>query len=88
MNQPSPNSHPRDPLHGVTLETIVTQLVARHGWAEVGRRISGPLLSPRPQREVQPHVFAENALGTPEGRRVVHRRAKMNRESFLSGPLR
>jgi len=29
----------RDPLHGITLEAIVNQLVARHGWAEMGRRI-------------------------------------------------
>lgn len=36
---PPPIAHPRDPLHGVTLETIVTQLVARHGWEELGRRL-------------------------------------------------
>ena len=36
---PSPSLHPRDPLHGVTLETIVTQLAERHGWAEMGDRI-------------------------------------------------
>ncbi|HEV7402963.1 MAG TPA: VF530 family protein [Chthoniobacteraceae bacterium] len=35
----SPSSHPRDPLHGVTLETIVTRLVERHGWAEMAERI-------------------------------------------------
>jgi uncharacterized protein (DUF2132 family) len=29
-----------DPLHGITLETIVTQLVARHGWPELGKRIN------------------------------------------------
>ena len=28
-----------DPLHGVTLETILTQLVAHYGWAELGHRI-------------------------------------------------
>ena len=39
MTQPPPISHPRDPLHGVTLETIVTTLVARHGWEEWGRRL-------------------------------------------------
>jgi len=32
-------SHPNDPLHGVTLETIVRQLVERHGWEEMGSRI-------------------------------------------------
>lgn len=29
----------KDPLHGVTLEKILTELVARHGWAELGRRV-------------------------------------------------
>ncbi|MGC4073857.1 MAG: VF530 family protein [Nibricoccus sp.] len=29
----------KDPLHGITLEMIVTQLVEKHGWAELGRRI-------------------------------------------------
>lgn len=28
-----------DPLHGITLEAIVTELVARYGWAELGERI-------------------------------------------------
>ena len=32
-------THPRDPLHGVTLETVINQLVQRHGWAEMGHRI-------------------------------------------------
>ena len=35
----SPVSHPRDPLHGVTLENILNQLVQQHGWSEMGRRI-------------------------------------------------
>jgi uncharacterized protein (DUF2132 family) len=29
-----------DPLHGVTLEQIVTQLVEQYGWAELGKRIA------------------------------------------------
>ena len=29
----------KDPLHGVTLEVLLTQLVAHYGWAELGRRI-------------------------------------------------
>ncbi len=32
-------AHPRDPLHGITLETIVRTLVARHGWATLGARV-------------------------------------------------
>jgi len=35
----SPSSHPRDPLHGITLETIVKELVAKHGWEEMASRI-------------------------------------------------
>lgn len=35
----SPISHPRDPLHGITLERIVTELVERYGWLELSRRI-------------------------------------------------
>jgi uncharacterized protein (DUF2132 family) len=38
MNPPH-SSHPRDPLHGMTLAMILTQLVERHGWAELGRRL-------------------------------------------------
>lgn len=29
-----------DPLHGLTLETIVTKLAAHYGWEELGRRIT------------------------------------------------
>ena len=35
----APILHPRDPLHGITLETILTQWVQRHGWGAMGRRI-------------------------------------------------
>jgi uncharacterized protein (DUF2132 family) len=34
-----PPSHPRDPLHGITLEHILNALVQRHGWGEMARRI-------------------------------------------------
>jgi uncharacterized protein (DUF2132 family) len=36
---PPPPSHPRDPLHGVTLEAIVRALEAHYGWAELAVRI-------------------------------------------------
>ncbi len=29
----------KDPLHGVTLEQLLTELVGHFGWAELGRRI-------------------------------------------------
>ena len=36
---PSPTFHPRDPLHGITLECVVRYLVDLHGWEEMARRI-------------------------------------------------
>jgi uncharacterized protein (DUF2132 family) len=33
------NQQPNNPLHGITLETILNQLVERYGWAELGKRI-------------------------------------------------
>jgi uncharacterized protein (DUF2132 family) len=32
-------NQPNNPLHGITLETIVTQLADRYGWDELGERI-------------------------------------------------
>ena len=29
----------KDPLHGVTLERLLTELVGEFGWAELGRRV-------------------------------------------------
>lgn len=34
-----PRAHPKDPLHGITLQTVVEELHARYGWEELGRRI-------------------------------------------------
>jgi uncharacterized protein (DUF2132 family) len=33
------DQQPADPLHGITLKMIVTELVAEYGWVELGRRI-------------------------------------------------
>lgn len=33
------NTQPNNPLHGITLEMIVNQLVEQYGWAELGKRI-------------------------------------------------
>jgi len=35
----SEHTKPKDPLHGVTLEMVVTRLVERYSWEELGRRI-------------------------------------------------
>ena len=34
-----PPAHPRDPLHGVTLESILHHLVQHYGWGEMAQRI-------------------------------------------------
>jgi uncharacterized protein (DUF2132 family) len=34
------NSQPNNPLHGLTLETILTRLVEHFGWDELGRIIN------------------------------------------------
>lgn len=36
MTSPQPNN----PLHGLTLETILVKLVEHHGWEELAQRIS------------------------------------------------
>jgi uncharacterized protein (DUF2132 family) len=32
-------AQPRNPLHGITLETILNELVAHFGWEELGQQI-------------------------------------------------
>jgi len=32
-------NQPKDPLHGVTLENLLTELVAEFGWPELARRV-------------------------------------------------
>ena len=40
MTQAPPSAaQPRNPLHGLTLEAIVTALVAHYGWDGLGERI-------------------------------------------------
>ncbi len=34
------NPGSQDPLHGITLKMVVTQLVEKHGWEELGERIN------------------------------------------------
>jgi len=36
---PHPSSQPRNPLHGKTLESIVTELSEYYGWESLGERI-------------------------------------------------
>ncbi|MDO8769129.1 MAG: VF530 family protein [Burkholderiaceae bacterium] len=38
-DKPVPAPQARNPLHGVTLEAILTALVAHYGWDDLGQRI-------------------------------------------------
>jgi uncharacterized protein (DUF2132 family) len=38
--KPVPRAESKDPLHGVTLERLLTELVAHFGWRELGNRIA------------------------------------------------
>jgi uncharacterized protein (DUF2132 family) len=37
--KPMSETQPKNPLHGITLEKIVTNLVEEYGWSELGKRI-------------------------------------------------
>lgn len=39
MNAAPPPAQPRNPLHGVTLEAMVTALAAHYGWPGLAERI-------------------------------------------------
>ncbi|MEF7613571.1 VF530 family protein [Aquincola sp. MAHUQ-54] len=39
QDAPPPPVQPRNPLHGVTLEAIVTALAAHYGWKGLGERV-------------------------------------------------
>ena len=70
----TPIQHPRDPLHGITLETILNTLVQRHGWSEMARRVPHPLFYVQSDGEIQPDFPAQNSVGAREGGKLVHRR--------------
>ncbi|MEZ6962887.1 MULTISPECIES: VF530 family DNA-binding protein [unclassified Aeromonas] len=40
MSEQPASSQKNNPLHGLTLEAIVTALVAHYGWEELGRQIN------------------------------------------------
>src|SRR5664279_2490647 len=59
----SVGNQPRNPLHGLTLEAILTALVAHYGWPDLAERIPE-----RPEHQVEPRLPAPHAVGAREGR--------------------
>jgi uncharacterized protein (DUF2132 family) len=45
---PPPPAQPRNPLHGKTLEAILTELVAHYGWQGLAQRIALRCFSSEP----------------------------------------
>ena len=39
MSMSMTKSRKQDPLHGITLQMVVTRLVEKYGWEELGRQI-------------------------------------------------
>jgi uncharacterized protein (DUF2132 family) len=39
MDTPEKRQHPRDPLHGMTLQKVLEAMVARYGWRGLAERI-------------------------------------------------
>jgi uncharacterized protein (DUF2132 family) len=39
MTDAPPDRQPKNPLHGITLERIITELVEHFGWAELGQQV-------------------------------------------------
>ena len=39
MSDEAPEPQQRNPLHGLTLEALLTELVAHFGWPDLGQRI-------------------------------------------------
>lgn len=38
-NNNTPKTQPNNPLHGITLQTILERLVEEYGWEELGERV-------------------------------------------------
>jgi len=38
-NNTTPKTQPNNPLHGITLQTILERLVEEYGWEELGERV-------------------------------------------------
>ena len=56
-----------NPMHGVTLEKMVTRLVEHYGWEILGQLINIRCFTSDPSVKSQPKILKENALGQKEG---------------------
>jgi uncharacterized protein (DUF2132 family) len=61
------NEQPDNPLHGITLEMMLNQLVAQYGWAELGKRIPVKCFTENPSLKSSLKFFRK----TPWARKKV-----------------
>ena len=61
------NEQPSNPLHGITLEMMLNQLVAQYGWAELGKRIPVKCFTENPSLKSSLKFFRK----TPWARKKV-----------------
>ncbi len=57
---------PKNPLHGVTLGSVVVQLVDHYGWDELATRIKIQCFKSDPSVKSSLHFLRENTLGQRE----------------------
>ena len=55
------NEQPNNPLHGVTLEMMLNQLIAQYGWAELGKRIPVKCFTENPSLKSSLQFFRKTA---------------------------
>ena len=61
----------KDPLHGVTLEMMLGQLVAVYGWEEMGRTIRIRCFTHKPSISSSLEFLRRTAWAAEEGGRLV-----------------
>ncbi len=64
--RPGMTATSNDPLHGVTLQHVLTTLVEHYEWSRSGRAHRCPLFQERPEHQVEPDVPAQNPVGAGE----------------------
>jgi hypothetical protein len=64
-----PHQQPDDPLHGVTLEMILKELVAQYGWEKLGKEVPLRCFA---DDFVQSEVLASHAVGAGQGRSALY----------------
>lgn len=78
------NTQSNNPLHGVTLEKIVTQLAEHYGWEELGKRINIRCFKEDPSVKSSLKFLRKNTLGEGKSRAVV---CEMSRFRIISASL-